>query len=112
MVARGYETVTLTVDVTPGERVTVPYTGRRLPPPEPVQPAQPQTGVVQILIRPWANVFIDGAARGSNTRLVDTLTSGQHTLRFERDGFITVDTTVTIRPGQMMRVPIRMRQGS
>lgn len=118
MAGRGYETVTLTVDVTPGERMTVPYTGRRLPPPEPVrqpaqqQPARPQQGVLQVLIRPWANVFIDGTAHGSNTRLVDTLAAGAHTLRFERDGFVTVDTTVTLRPGQTMQVQIRMRQGS
>jgi serine/threonine protein kinase len=117
MAARGYETVTLTVDVTPGERVTVPYTGRSLPNVAPVeqpapQPVQPQRGVLQILVRPWANVFIDGTARGSNTRLVDTLTAGPHALRFERDGFVTVDSTVTLRPGQTMRVQIRMRQGS
>jgi serine/threonine-protein kinase len=118
LAARGYETVRLTVDVTPGERMTVPYTGRRLPPPEPVQqpapqqPAQPQQGVLQVLIRPWANVFVDGTAHGSNTRLVDTLTAGRHTLRFERDGFVTVDTTVTLRPGQTLQLRIRMTQGS
>ena len=118
MAARGYEIVRVTVDVTPGERMTVPYTGRRLPPPEPVQqpapqrPAQPQQGVLQVLIRPWANVFVDGTAHGSNTRLVDTLTAGTHTLRFERDGFVTVDTTVALRPGQTLQLRIRMRQGS
>jgi serine/threonine-protein kinase len=113
MAARGYETVRLTVDVTPGERMTVPYTGRRLPPPEPVrQPTQPQWGVLQVLIRPWANVFIDGAAHGSNTRLVDTLAVGRHTLRFERDGFVTVDTTVTLQPGQTLQLRIRMSRGS
>jgi serine/threonine-protein kinase len=113
MAARGYETVRLTVDVTPGERMTVPYTGRRLPPPQPVQqPAQPQRGVLQVLIRPWANVFVDGTAHGSNTRLVDTLAAGTHTLRFERNGFVTVDTTVTLRPGQTLQLRIRMRQGS
>ncbi|UCF39805.1 MAG: protein kinase [Gemmatimonadota bacterium] len=117
MAARGYEPVTLTVDVTAGERMTVPYTGRRVPPPQPVQqqPArqpQPQRGVLDVMIRPWANVFVDGTARGSNTRLVDTLAAGEHTLRFERDGFTTVDTTVTLQPGQTMQVRIRMRQGS
>ncbi len=114
MSAGGYEPVTLTVDVTAGERMTVPYTGRRLPPPEPARPAPApeRPGVLQVLIRPWANVFIDGTAHGSNTRFIDTLAAGSYRLRFEREGYITVDTIITLRPGQELQLRIRMRRGN
>ena len=67
-------------------------------------------GVLQILIVPtWANVAIDGVARGQRTRDVDTLSSGVvHRLRFERPGFMSIDTTATLQPGEQRLVRIQM----
>jgi uncharacterized protein YjdB len=65
--------------------------------------------VVRLLVSPWANLSIDGVRRGVRTRGIDTLTSGvRHTLRFEREGFATVDTSVTLRPGEQRQLRIQM----
>ena len=79
--------------------------------PEPVA-AVPETGILQMLIAPvWADVSIDGVSRGSRVRGVDTLVAGvPHQLRFERAGFVTVDTTVTLQPGEQLLLRIQMRR--
>ena len=67
-------------------------------------------GILQILIVPtYANVAIDGVGRGQLTRAVDTLSSGtRHRVRFERAGYVTVDSTLTLRPGEQRRLTIQM----
>lgn len=71
-------------------------------------PAAGQLGVLQMRISPWANVSINGVALGPKTLVVDTLIPGTHLLRFERDGFVTRDTTITLRAGEIVRLVIRM----
>ena len=67
-------------------------------------------GVLQILIVPtWANVTIDGVSRGQRTRGVDTLSSGaRHRVRFERKDYVTIDSTLTLQPGEQRRLTIQM----
>lgn len=65
--------------------------------------------VLQLLIVPtWAYVSIDGIPRGQRTRGVDTVPSGTHRVRLERSGFQSVDTTVTLRPGEQKLLRIHM----
>ena len=72
----------------------------------------PPPGILQVLIVPtWAYLSINGLTRGQNrlTRYVDTLPSGRaYRLHFEREGFVSVDTTVTLQPGPN-RLTIQMR---
>jgi hypothetical protein len=52
---------------------------------------------------------IDGLPRGQRTRGVDTLPSGvAHRLHFEREGFLPVDTTVTLPAGEQQLIRIQM----
>jgi len=68
-------------------------------------------GTLQMLIVPtWSYVSVDGLPRGQRTRGVDTLPSGvAHRLHFERDGYISVDTTVTLQPNETRLLTIQMR---
>jgi len=108
-------------------QITAPAVGEEtesVPAPEPPEPqptsttpvqeplAAPQEpAVLQMLISPvWARVSIDGISRGSRARGVDTLQAGIHRLRFERAGYVTVDTTVNLRPGELLRLRVQMRQ--
>lgn len=77
------------------------------PPPAPA-PGPP--GILQMLVAPaWANVTIDGVPRGQRTRGVDTLASRvPHRLHLERPGFASVDTTVTLGPGEQVLLRILM----
>jgi len=80
---------------------------RRQPPGGQGRPAG--IAVVRLLVSPWANLSIDGVRRGLRTRGEDTVTAGvRHRLRFEREGFVTVDTSVTLRPGEQRLLRIQM----
>jgi hypothetical protein len=72
--------------------------------------AQPtRRAVVRMLIVPWAYVTIDGRGRGQRVRGEDTLTAGvPHTFRFERGGFATFDTTLTLQPDEQRLLRIQM----
>ncbi len=73
-------------------------------PPAPVAP-----GVLRMVITPWANVSIDGRTLGRRNEAVDTLPAGiAYRLRFEHDGYVTLDTTVTLRPGDVRQLRIRL----
>ncbi len=63
-------------------------------------PAPPAVLKVQ-LVTAWAFVSVDGLARGQKTLWVEPLPPGvPHRLHFERDGFVTIDTSVTLQPGE------------
>ncbi len=112
-----------TVTVLAGQRTVVRYgqapaaavSGARsatgAPAPGGGQAAGPTTaalGILQIRIAPWANVSLNGVALGAKTLVVDTLIPGTHLLRFEREGFVPKDTTITLRAGETVRLLIRM----
>jgi hypothetical protein len=118
----GYETITDTVTFEPGQQVRYPYVGRSVARPTqtvtqprqttPRRPAAPQTGIVQIRIRPWANVFIGNQEFSQTSTVVDTLLAGEpHTIRFRRPGFVNKDTVVFLEPGQTARITIRLEEG-
>jgi hypothetical protein len=115
--------------VAPDSQVAAPAVGEETGPvpaaeaqePERQPPATPaeeerlaipqEPAVLQMLITPvWARVYVDGISRGSRARGVDTLQAGIHRLRFERAGYVTVDTTVNLQPGELLRLRVQMRQ--
>ena len=66
-------------------------------------------GVVQMLVTPWAFVVLDGRAMLQRTRWVDTLSARvPHRMHFERPGFVTFDTIVTLQPGEQRVLEIQM----
>jgi hypothetical protein len=71
-------------------------------------PTTAALGILQIRVAPWANVSLNGVALGAKTLVVDTLIPGTHLLRFEREGFVPKDTTITLRAGQTVQLRIRM----
>jgi serine/threonine-protein kinase len=89
-----------------------------LPPPEdaisetPVATTAAPTAGPVLLVRmdgPWATVFLDGVMYAEETRgFRDALTAGRHVLRFERAGYTTIDTTVTLVSGETHTLLIRM----
>jgi hypothetical protein len=124
VMAPGRPAFETTVTVVAGRRTVVRYgqatpaggEGQPAPPrgePAGAQPgaapsAPPALGILQIRISPWANVSLNGVSLGPKTVVVDTLIPGTHLLRFEREGFVPKDTTVTLRAGETVRLTIRM----
>ncbi len=111
-----------TVNVVAGQRTVITYGVQAAaggPPPtrppaaqEPAAqpPAGSQVSILQLRVNPWANITINGEAKGGKPTLVDTLIPGTHLLHFEREGFETKDTTITLKPGETARLMIRMVQ--
>jgi hypothetical protein len=115
----GYVSLTERVTVIAGQTITIPFSSRPIqaqqtaPRPTPSRPAAPQYGVLSILLRPspGGNVFIDGRlASATTTRLEETLQTGRHTVRIERDGYATVDTTITIAANDTTQLRLRLRR--
>jgi predicted Ser/Thr protein kinase len=80
-----------------------------LPPPAPRQ--APAATLIIRLPAGWARIYVDGDLRGERPVHREQLPPGTHTLRFERPGFVPVDTTLTLRSGTNV-VEITMRRAS
>jgi len=134
-----YEPFITTVVVAAGQQHTVTFTGRRKtvavrPPPrttvpqaprssvtartQPTQPPaeRPQPGgqlaVLRMRIQPWAILTLNGRSLGQKSQLVDTLIPGTAVLHLEREGFFTLDTTLTLVAGDNPPIMVRMKPRS
>ena len=62
--------------------------------------SQPPTAVLVVRVAGgWARIYVDGDLRGERPVHREELPPGTHTLRFERPGFVSLDTTLTLRSG-------------
>jgi len=63
-----------------------------------------------LTIEPEADLFIDEVYMGTVRTRADTLRPGPHLVRLEREGFRSLDTTVTVSAGQVQRVEFRLKK--
>jgi serine/threonine-protein kinase len=99
-VSRGTASITASVD----GMTSAPVEVNVIEPPRTV-------GVLRMLIAPWANVSIDGDVKGQRTRGEDTLTSNvEHRIRFERNGFAPIDTTIVLKTNEQRLLRIILLQ--
>ena len=67
-------------------------------------PAPADSAVVQISSQPVATVRVDGRLVGTTPILSLKLSIGEpHRLRLEQDGFVPIDTVITLRPGEQVK---------
>src|SRR2546422_1918766 len=84
---------------------------RRAPAP-PIAPPPAQAPMAVLIIRlanGWARIYVDGDLRGERPVHREELPPGTHNLRFERPGFMPVDTTLTLQAGANV-IEIEMRR--
>jgi predicted Ser/Thr protein kinase len=77
--------------------VTAPPSTPPVPPPRTVQ--APMAVLIIRLSDGWARIYVNGELRGERPVHREELPPGTHTLRFERPGYASIDTTVTLRAG-------------
>jgi len=80
----------------------------------PSTPRSAQAPMAVLIIRltsGWARIYVDGDLRGERPVHREQLPPGTHALRFERPGFISLDTTLTLKAGQNI-VEINMRRSA
>ena len=74
--------------------------------------AAPGPGKLQLIVLPFADVYIDGALVASEQRTVELdLDAGSHRLRLETPSMTPLDTTIVIRSGQTTPVQVRLQPG-
>ncbi|MDH5643486.1 MAG: PEGA domain-containing protein, partial [Gemmatimonadota bacterium] len=110
LAANGFRTYTQNVSVRAGQEVTVQFPRERVVEETP-QPEAPILGVLRMSIRPTADVTVDGQSYGVQSRFQESVLEGTHRLVFRRDGYATLDTTVTVAAGDTLRLNIRLREG-
>ncbi|HWP38544.1 MAG TPA: protein kinase [Gemmatimonadales bacterium] len=75
--------------------------------------ATAQLGILRIGIQGgWARISVDGALKSEQAaRVEDTVLPGTHQVKIEREGFVTVDTSITVKAGEvfLLRIPLRPR---
>jgi hypothetical protein len=92
---------------------TVPLSGghRDAAAPPPASRQAPAATLIIRLPAGWARIYVDGESRGERPVHREELPPGTHTLRFERPGFVPLDTTVTLGAGTNV-LEIHLRRAS
>ena len=128
---RGYETVTQRIEVRPGRDLAAtvglrpaeapvaaaqaprrPAEAARPPPPPPPRPSPPPSaragGVIEVLVRPWGRIVIDGVvyAEATDVAYRAEVPPGTHEVFVSNPGFGSAVRTVTVNSGARVRVEI------
>ena len=125
-VARGgYETTVQQIDVRPGVQFEAMVDLRPVqqaaapprpaaPPPEVPRPQVTGTGTVEILVRPWGRIAIDGETRQreSDTVYRTTLSAGPHQITVSHPQLGSDERAVTVQPGGVTRIEFDLTRGT
>jgi serine/threonine protein kinase len=80
--------------------------------PEPPARAAPkEPGQLQVGVRPWAKVVVDGLSLGTTPLKPITLSPGEHTARLLHPSYPPLTRTVQIRPGEITQLIVDLRVG-
>jgi eukaryotic-like serine/threonine-protein kinase len=74
-----------------------------IPPPAPVSEAP---GLLQLAVKPWGTVWVDGRSLGDTPLGRIELAAGTHTLRVRHPAYEIWEKPITIRPGQTERIVV------
>ncbi|NCG21465.1 MAG: protein kinase [Rhodobacterales bacterium] len=78
--------------------------------PEPIAIEVATTGALRVMVLPQANIFLDGEKRGrGGTLSFDNIQPGEHTLRFEEEGFETYESKTWIKAGEEATLPYTLK---
>jgi len=61
---------------------------------------------LQVIVRPWADVAVDGVAAGTTPFRPLTLTTGVHTVSLSHPDFKPFQRKVNIRTGEVTRLEV------
>jgi serine/threonine-protein kinase len=67
---------------------------------------QEEPGFLQVVVRPWAEVAVDGRTIGETPLGRITLSAGTHRVRVRHPAYEAVERTVTVRAGAVERLTV------
>jgi hypothetical protein len=94
--------------------VAMPVTLPPLPVITPDTAGPPRPGTLFVSSAPWGSVTVDGNTVGNTPVVGMSLAAGPHRVRIVRDGFEPFDRTITVGPGEAVRltgIVLSARQG-
>lgn len=125
LVRRGYETATRQIEIRPGVefevaadlRPVAPAASRPAAPtprPPAADPAPVAQGTIEVLVRPWGRIEIDGMLRARETDVVHrvVLPAGPHRVTVSHPQLGTREETVTVQPGGVARIEFNLASDS
>nr|QNO52399.1 hypothetical protein IAKEDICC_00020 [Methanosarcinales archaeon ANME-1 ERB6] len=75
-----------------------------------LQPVPPAPGSISVSSSPsGASIYLDGAYRGRTPEIIRSVSSGDHTIKLERDGYYDWSTTVGVTAGATSYVSAPLR---
>ena len=115
IVASGFEPMNRRVTLTPGERLQVTFDRRQRAATVAAAAKQEPAGsqglaTMRLILVPPALISIDGQSKGQQSRVIEEVVPGTHTLRVERDGWAAKDTVVTLQAGQTATIKIQLTE--
>jgi hypothetical protein len=72
--------------------------------------AAPRTGLLQLLVLPYAEVRIDGKLLGTTPMKPISLEPGAHTVWFTHPAYQPLQRRVVIRPGETLQLELDLRR--
>lgn len=72
--------------------------------PTPPPTTQPAAGMLQVAVRPWAEVFLDGKPLGTTPLDRLALPSGDHVVRVRHPAFEPLERHVSVKPGETTKL--------
>jgi serine/threonine-protein kinase len=73
-------------------------------------PSAVREGVLQLSVKPWAKVFVDGREVGDTPLKPLSLPAGEHAIRFEHPEYHPLQKRVTVRTGEPVRLEVDLTQ--
>jgi PEGA domain-containing protein len=68
------------------------------------RPAPGALAHLSVTSSPWGRLAIDDSIIGNTPQADVALTPGTHAIRVARDGFVSYETSITIRAGETLRL--------
>ncbi len=68
----------------------------------------PVPGALRIMAQPYAQVLLDGKDMGFTPVTVEKVSEGEHTIVLQREGFQTLERTITVKPYEINRFQYKM----
>jgi eukaryotic-like serine/threonine-protein kinase len=89
---------------------TVPSTPNPTPTPRVVETVPEAPGMLQVAVKPWGEVSVDGKVMGTTPLDRITLGAGPHVVRVRNPAFELWEGRVVVRPGQTERLLVDLTQ--
>jgi len=69
------------------------------------------SGQIKVFSRPYeASIFIDGKLKGKTPALIKQIVPGKHTLRIEKDQYMTYERKITVQENSILKIDDKLKK--